>query len=364
MVFTPLVSPAVTPLETQFNVPEYTVPGAYFSPLTSPALGAQHHSAQRSVFGHSRSSENSIGTSPVDLNFEESTDVANGPAKRARRKTTAPAPPRTSSRVVRQSPAMKGQRRKPAANTVINAKDLREVLEAGKLSGSAQGMPGGLPIPQTQDSSEAESISPEPLSESLMGPPPAPRHSSERSPFLAGMPEQNNAAAMERNGPTDSLGLSPATPASLMRLPNQPVSSAKSNISAPSSGNIQAHNGLEQNMEDMTLPEAATASRPPLSIHTRSSDEQTTPTLSAKKTPTFRAVNGRSGGNTPTFQGVVSPTGARKGDIKSSNGIRQNKKRNSTTSVQVSPALRPKISPSIAPSVHDSSKFSTDILQN
>jgi hypothetical protein len=358
MVFTPLVSPAVTPLETQFNVPEYTVPGAYFSPLTSPALGAQHHSAHRSVYGHGRSSENSIGTSPIDLNFEESSGVANGPAKRARRKTAGPAPLRTTNRVVRQSPAMKGQRRKAPTSTVITPKELKEVMEGGKLSGGAQGTPGGLPIPQTQDSSEAESISPEPLSESLMGPPPAPRHSSERSPFLSGMPDQIHAATMENRGPADSMGLSPATPASLMRLPNQPISQVKSNTSAPPSTDIQAHDGLEQNMEEMSLPEAASTHRPPLSIHIRSSDEQTTPTLSAKKTPTFRAVNGRSGVNTPILPGGASPTTMRRGETKPSNGVRQNKKRNSTSSVQVSPALRPKISPSIAPSVHDSSKFS------
>jgi hypothetical protein len=37
----PLVAPVVTPLDWHFNVGEYTVPGAYFSPLSSPDLDAQ-----------------------------------------------------------------------------------------------------------------------------------------------------------------------------------------------------------------------------------------------------------------------------------------------------------------------------------
>jgi hypothetical protein len=42
MAFTPLVSPAVTTRDSTFHpILEYTIPGAYFSPLTSPALHAQ-----------------------------------------------------------------------------------------------------------------------------------------------------------------------------------------------------------------------------------------------------------------------------------------------------------------------------------
>ncbi|KAE8451648.1 hypothetical protein EG329_003105 [Mollisiaceae sp. DMI_Dod_QoI] len=41
MEFTPLVSPAVTPLDAHFSVPELNLPGAYFSPLSSPALHAK-----------------------------------------------------------------------------------------------------------------------------------------------------------------------------------------------------------------------------------------------------------------------------------------------------------------------------------
>jgi hypothetical protein len=42
MTSTPLVSPAVSPLGPNFNMPEYTIPGAYFSPLASPALRPQN----------------------------------------------------------------------------------------------------------------------------------------------------------------------------------------------------------------------------------------------------------------------------------------------------------------------------------
>ncbi|KAJ5238702.1 hypothetical protein N7468_003321 [Penicillium chermesinum] len=41
-LYTPLVSPAMTPLESQFRLPEYTILGEYFTPLTSPALEAQN----------------------------------------------------------------------------------------------------------------------------------------------------------------------------------------------------------------------------------------------------------------------------------------------------------------------------------
>ena len=41
-MFTPLVSPAVTPFKTHFPInTQFHVPGAYFSPLKSPALHAQ-----------------------------------------------------------------------------------------------------------------------------------------------------------------------------------------------------------------------------------------------------------------------------------------------------------------------------------
>jgi hypothetical protein len=35
----------MTPLDTQFRLPEYTIPGEYFTPLTSPALEARGSSS-------------------------------------------------------------------------------------------------------------------------------------------------------------------------------------------------------------------------------------------------------------------------------------------------------------------------------
>src|SRR6186713_529554 len=71
MVFTPLISPAVTPLDTQFRMPDYAVPGEYFSPLSSPALQAQIHTSQRSVYGAGRGPDSSETTSPIDATFEK-----------------------------------------------------------------------------------------------------------------------------------------------------------------------------------------------------------------------------------------------------------------------------------------------------
>src|SRR2546429_615167 len=68
MSFTPLVSPAVTPLDTQFPVEaqQYTVPGAYFSPLSSPALQGQNEPNQMYAQRHSGMTVKS----PVDMDLD------------------------------------------------------------------------------------------------------------------------------------------------------------------------------------------------------------------------------------------------------------------------------------------------------
>uniref|UniRef100_A0A8H7TPE5 Uncharacterized protein n=1 Tax=Bionectria ochroleuca TaxID=29856 RepID=A0A8H7TPE5_BIOOC len=63
MAFTPLVSPAVTPLETHYMENNFT---AYFSPLTSPALHAQNDSS--SIYDPSTQSNNS----PIEMDLEMS----------------------------------------------------------------------------------------------------------------------------------------------------------------------------------------------------------------------------------------------------------------------------------------------------
>src|SRR4051794_26070488 len=104
MAFTPLVSPAVTPLDPHFNIPEYTVPGAYFSPLSSPALHAQNdHSV---VYDHRLSGTTN---SPNDTTHDthsaptSSTVLARKASKKALQQGSKP----RSARAVRQSPIVK-----------------------------------------------------------------------------------------------------------------------------------------------------------------------------------------------------------------------------------------------------------------
>ncbi|KAI9817844.1 MAG: hypothetical protein M1827_000963 [Pycnora praestabilis] len=369
MIFTPLVSPAVTPLDTQFQLPEYTVPGAYFSPLTSPALHAQNDPAHRALYNNTRTSDNSVPPSPIDMNVDLGANIPAplpSPARKARRKMSAP---RNPTRAVRQSPAMKPQRRKAPSSTVITPKELKEIAAETQMAkvnlGTPRQNPAVLSIPPSQDSSEAESISPEPLSEALMAPPPPPKTGSAgRSPYIVANHAGSRSAPMIAMT-SQPKGMSPATPASLMKLQKQ--SDRKGNEDHPE----HASNGestlssdeMEQIMDGVSLPEATPSSRPSLPrLDTQhSTDDQITPTLSARRTPKFGAprleqINvpvstaPNSAVTSPQFSELGSPDGAipsKRGELKST--ARGAKKRNNATSVQVSPALRPKISPSIKP---------------
>ncbi|KAI9875582.1 MAG: hypothetical protein M1830_008321 [Pleopsidium flavum] len=342
MVFTPLVSPAVTPLDTQFRIPEYTIPGEYFSPLTSPALEAQNAAAHRSVYGTARS-ETSIGTSPIDMSLDMGASPASSmtPLRKSRRK--APAATSRNPRTVLQSPAMKPQsRRKQPSSTVIPPKEVAEIMEDARNLKATSTNTGTLPVPYTQDSSEAESISPEPLSEALMPPPATPRSGSAgKSPYLTAQ------HVGSRSAPLLPMTNEPATPASLMKLRKQ--------ANRTGSMRQEEREGDLEIVEDITLPEAAT-SRPFLPpINTaQANDDQTTPTLSARRTPKLGPTSAPLSTSSsimpsPQFRALASPTGsvARRMDSKPTG--RASKKRNSTSSVHVSPALRPKISPSIKP---------------
>ena len=82
--FTSLVSPAVTPPEELFNIPEYTVPGAYFSPLCSPALHAQnelqsvHDTRRRDPISTTSISDVNIDLDPAYLSISNPSHTAPG----------------------------------------------------------------------------------------------------------------------------------------------------------------------------------------------------------------------------------------------------------------------------------------------
>lgn len=336
--FTPLGTPAVTPHEFMNN--DYTVPGAYLSPLASPMLDSnpQHTSAS------------SVATaSPIDHEVDMMGDSApqaefvnKKPIKKASRN-----PRVQGNRKVAQSPIQKPQRKKTAVSA-IQSREMNELLEATQHSHLSPTSPRNSRIPHGYSTSP-DSISPEPLTE-VMGPPPKPA-SAKQSPAILGT-SPNFVARGHLN--------SPATPASLMRLqPNGEVTGA---ITVPAP--IHETETDVPMLEELALPEAVISApkRPSVSrIDTANTSRDATPRMGARRgiksgvdTPiapscgptTARPISINSATGSPT-NGLASPVLSKHGSKS-----RVTKKRGSmSNNVQLSPAIRPKISisPNIQP---------------
>jgi hypothetical protein len=321
--WTPLVSPA-------FSIPEYTVPGEYFSPLTSPLL--QPH--RQNTYPSAPSSDTGPTGSPVDLHLDTSkVTVASHPAvRKSGRKSSISS--RTPARSARQSPLTKSQsRRKPNSMNASSASIARV--------GSSHDL-GARPTPLrhkplgSSDGSGPDSVSPEPLTDILMPPPSIPR-STGRSP---NMQAQSKSPANE-----------PATPSTLlMRQDKGPTQFS------PRSNRDVAMPAVEDS--DFMLPEAATSARPALGLDTSkvNDDDQSTPTLSAKTPKLSANSTPRHTIMSPEIQSPRTATSQKQGDSKP--GSRSTKKRQSTSSAQISPMLVPKISPSIKPLMPSSGQYS------
>ena len=367
MVFTPLVSPAVTPLDTQFQYPDYAAPADVFSPLTSPALRAQNQAAQHSVYGAVRGSDTSDTTSPIDPNLEfsaPSTGSTPATLRKSKRKTSVSST-KNPARAVRQSPAVKPQsRKKQISSTVIPPKEISGIIEEARRSNQAnnaqQTVGGKLHLPYSQDSSGPDSVSPEPLSEILMPPPATPKSSSaSRSPYLNAKQNGHQGVSLQ-----DTNG-EPATPASLMRIRKQ---AGKANGMNRLSSSLKEQTALaeadmEQIMEDIVLPEPVNTARKPALKPINTADanaDQSTPTVGARNTPKYGSASAPITANAsalPSPQPVASPTSpkaTRRMDCRLKS--RDPKKRNSQSSAHPSPALRPRISPSIKPLLPEGGK--------
>ncbi|CAD6441572.1 fa4ec345-acf4-4b78-8772-b03dc424e900 [Sclerotinia trifoliorum] len=342
MAFTPLVSPAVTPLETHFNIPDYTVPGAYFSPLSSPALHAQND--HQAIFDHRHSGSTN---SPIDMNGDSHSAPVSSiiPPRKPPRKSVAPKP-RVNTRVVRQSPIVKPNRGRKSIS--MSAQALGEIIEPSNSQASQYKGTGSTNSAASTDHSESGSISPEHLSD--MAPPPLPS-SAGRSPYVV---------AQKDNVKNKWLPIgSPATPASLMRITKSP-SAGESSLNREMELDDPALDGFE-------LPEAANTVRPTLPRIDTQSDGQMTPTLSStgSKTPGFQPlpspVVGRPGAATSASQSpqIDAMNGTIGAARKTPQTLARSAKKRASTSVLASPALLPKISPSIKPllpgssSIHD-----------
>ncbi|OAA73253.1 phosphorus acquisition-controlling protein [Cordyceps fumosorosea ARSEF 2679] len=338
MAFTPLVSPAVTPLDPHFNMDStFAVPGSYFSPLTSPALHAQ---PDASVYDHSTNSNNS----PIDMDLETPPATQTVPpsqdlAKKARRNNAAKA---RSKSGVKNSPIAKPQRRKVGPSPAIVSQVLSEVDERRLQSGGETGL---LPLPatSTEGSDENASVSPENLTD--MPPPPVPaRRSNSKSPYIQA----------QNGNPSQALPLSineerqqphPATPASLMKLPSSKGKKPQS---------TQQGDTATEHIESLELPESV-SNRPLAPINTQISSQfpGNDQPVSARSTgfhpspsPNLRPVGGTlSASASPS----LGPRSAGPSARKTPQLLSRNSRKRSTGSVHVSPALLPRISPNIKP---------------
>lgn len=371
MIFTPLVSPAVTPLDAQFQYSEYAAPTDPFSPLTSPALEAQNmrNAAQRSVYGAVRGSDTSDTTSPIDPNLDYSMfphqNSTTTSLRKSKRKTSTSST-KTPARAVRQSPAMKPQRKKQSSATVIPSKEITGIIEEARGTKHPRGPDGKLHLPYSQDSSGVDSVSPEPLSEISMPPPSTPKSSSAgMSPYLT--PKQGRSQQPSKQ---DADGAA-ATPASLMKIRKQ-AAKANGNHNSTSSLKEQtaaAEADMEQIMDDIVLPEPVSTNRKPAlpPINTADANKDMTPSIAGKKTPKYGPASAPitatgSAFPSPQVGAMASPTAMgvnKRGDSKLRS--RDPKKRNSQSSVQVSPALRPRISPSIKPLLPEGGQYTLPV---
>lgn len=364
MSFTPLVSPAVTPLETHFPIDTpFAVPGAYFSPLTSPALHAQNDSLgiidQRLGM--------MSGNSPREMELEppalSQASVSPGDLARKMRKNAVKARAKSVAGI-KQSPISKPIRRKAATTPMLNPQALNQLIENAAPSQERQQPP--TPLIQTSSSSTAGvtdsengSISPENLNDVVspveMPPPPLPKpRSAKPSPFLA--PQANGSAVPITLQPGRPGIASPATPASLMKL------SSPSNRN-PSATGTGSHDPMDaDHIETFELPDSInfTSAPKPAPIITTLGTPALDPLQKAPaplQTPGVPPPPSPAVAKPLALPSAALPSPQLKPDTANSLKRtpqllpmgRHSKKRASVSSIQMSPALRPKISPSIKP---------------
>jgi hypothetical protein len=129
-------SVAASSCDARFQIPGFAVPGAYFSPVTSPALNAQSHQ-----YAHQQSrnttSRSSTGHSPIDIDMDmlgEPAMVPQEQGRRSLRSTNKRNVPRANANGrVRQSPIVKPNRRKAKEGSRFEEFDGGRLPEDGSL---------------------------------------------------------------------------------------------------------------------------------------------------------------------------------------------------------------------------------------
>ncbi|KAF4472707.1 Phosphorus acquisition-controlling [Fusarium albosuccineum] len=331
MAFTPLVSPAVTPLDPNFSMDNgfNTVPGAYFSPLTSPALIAQN---DHTVIYDQR--HTNTNNSPIEMDLENAAPPvlsALDLSKTARKKAATKSRGKTS---IRSSPIVKAQRRKIGPSPAIVSQVLNEVDESNGAF---------LPMPATSTETSAEensSVSPEALS-SEMPPPPIPnRRSTSKSPYIQA---QRGGQQTPVSAPVDSHP-APATPASLMKLPASKANKQAAGHHEPA---------VSEHIESLELPEsvsgktlAPVTSRATVQSPSLESNPGKGSGFQPLPSPVFPKPSGPASASASP---LLAPGSSGPSARKTPQLAPRSSRKRSTGSVHVSPALLPRISPSIKP---------------
>ncbi|KAJ2907069.1 hypothetical protein MKZ38_008637 [Zalerion maritima] len=369
MAFTPLVSPAVPPLETQFsNENQFAVNPSYFTPISSPALHSQNES-----MSYERLASLTVN-SPVDMVMDPNLSSATGivslpapapiPAPAPSHSSTPALPPSadlnkkarkanaasktrskgSSKSSVRQSPITKPQKKRTASTPNIAKHVINELVGNAPSSASPTNL---LPAPAqsaiaTDTSEEDGSVSPEAISEMPPPPPPPPR-SARQSPYIQSQKKRSTPKAK----PASQVSPSPATPASLLRLPSPSIEDT-----------IVVANGSDvvspENIDNFELPESVTSkavSRPGSKQPSpKTSSNQATPKGTVPP-PLPSPVLTRPPGTISASQSPQIAPGS-SGPVpnrKTPQLAPRNGKKRSSASVQSSPALRPRISPGMKP---------------
>lgn len=290
----------------------------YFSPLTSPALDAHQHRTHMPN-PHMAHTHHSQSASPID---PKDSPTINRKINPSRRKSTTS---RNPARVVRESPSMKPQRKKappPLAPTLeLTAAFMQQPPTPGsRQTPQKQDYP---PLHSSRDTSSNESVSPEPLPDVLMPPPPR----APRSPTIT-----------EGNGRASGA---PATPASLMKL--QKTNLPTEDIPPIAMDTSEFLNGdVERVMKDVGTK-----------------DETSKPHGEEQPTPTVKT--GYLGSNMKAGEQWKSPMIGTQTPGSSSSGkgriVKPSSRGGKRGSVCSSPALQPRISPSIKPLLPQGMKF-------
>ncbi|KAI1433627.1 hypothetical protein GGR50DRAFT_475993 [Xylaria sp. CBS 124048] len=336
MAFTPLASPAVTPLDTHFPVDhQFMIPSAYFSPITSPALHAQVDSAMFYDPRHSSHTSNSPAATDTGSPL---VSTATDTLTREGRKNSVP----RRKPKVRQSPITRPQKKKATSTPVMNAQALSELEEViGEATGTAT-KAKSVSVSSNEDSENA-SVSPEALE---MPPPPLPVPRSARpSPRIA---SQNN----EHPAPVPALNFqngkpSPATPASLFRISPRNQTADQSHCDP----------NIVENIESFELPASIQSTHPSESQPSQVLNARQSPHLSSggvetpKITPlhplssphAMKPTQPTSASQSPQLNPRPSSSASKKTPVQMPKGSRKR------PSISISPALLPKISPNIKP---------------